>query len=269
MNPTGGHLQAYISLPRPEFRVEAELDIPAGQTVAIMGPSGAGKTTLLDAIAGLATITAGRIILDGRTLADADRRIHLRPSERQVGRLGQAAELFPHLSVIDNIAFAIQARAEHHRRTNGNPGKLSGLGRWRRSQPPISRATARDEAADWLTQVGLSPLAHRHPAALSGGQAKSISLLRTLAARPRLLLVDEPFTSLDVAARADTRAFLAEQLRQHPTTMIVVSHDIRDAVALSNHLIVLDQGRIIQQGPAEDVLAQPANRFVQTLADHR
>lgn len=234
-------LDARVGVARAEFAVELDLALAPGETVALMGPSGAGKTTVLDALAGLTRLDAGRIVLGGETLADAAHRVHLPPSRRRVGRLGQDAELFPHLTVRDNIAFAISARGG-------------------------GREQARSEAREWLERIGLSGLQDRRPAALSGGQAKRVALVRALAARPRLLLVDEPFASLDVEVAADMRELIAAQLREHPTTTILVSHDARDALALADRMVVIQSGRAVQQGSVETVLAQPRTRFVEALA---
>lgn len=235
-------LSARLSVARAEFAVEVELEIAGGETLAIMGPSGAGKTTVLDALAGLTPLNSGRIVLGRQTLADADAGLHLPPSRRRVGRLGQSAELFPHLTVKSNIAFAIRVRG-------------------------AGRAEARAEALSWLERIGLGELADRRPAELSGGQAKRVALVRALAAGPRLLLVDEPFASLDVEAASDMRELIAEQLTEHPTTAILVSHDARDAVRLAGRMIVLEAGRIAQQGAVREVLAAPATRFARALAE--
>ncbi len=234
-------LDARIRVRRPSLEVEADLEVPAGETLAITGPSGAGKTTLLDALSGLVGLDAGRVLLGGETLADAESRIHLPPSRRRVGRLGQEAELFPHLSVLDNITFAVRARGE-------------------------TVSVAQGEAEQWLGRAGLADLGPRPPATLSGGQARRVALLRTLSARPRLLLLDEPFASLDVEAAADMRALIATQLRELPTTTILVSHDARDALALANRMIVLESGRSVQSGSVSEILAAPATRFAAAFA---
>lgn len=234
-------LDAEMLVHRGSFSVELGLNVAAGETVALMGPSGAGKTTALDALAGLARLGAGRIELGGETLADAEGRVHLPPNRRRVGRLGQDTELFPHLTVQGNIAFAIRACGG-------------------------SRAESRGEALDWLERIDLAMLATRRPAELSGGQAKRVALARALAAGPRLLLIDEPFSSLDVEVAAGMRELVASQLREHPTTTILVSHDPRDALVLADRMVVLEAGRVVQRGGAAEVLADPRTRFVRALA---
>lgn len=239
---TGVALAASFSVQRPEFSVAMTFEVAPGEVVALMGPSGAGKTTVLDAISGLHRIDSGELILGAQTLADAASRVHVAPSRRRVGVLRQDGDLFPHLSAADNVAFAIRVRG-------------------------VKVADARAEAMEWLDRVGLAYLGSKRPGELSGGQARRIALLRTLAARPKLLLVDEPFASLDVEAAREMRDLIAEQLREHPTTTILVSHDARDALVLAQRLIVVELGSIVQQGSVRQVLAAPETRFGRALAE--
>lgn len=235
-------LTVNFAVHRPEFTVGVSFGATPGEVIAIMGPSGAGKTTVLDAISGLSRLDSGSLSLGGRTLADAERRVHVAPSRRQVGVLRQDGDLFPHLTAVDNIAFAIRIRG-------------------------MRAAEARVEAMGWLDRIGMTGLSAKRPAELSGGQARRIALLRALAAKPQLLLIDEPFASLDVEAAQDMRELIAAQLAEHPTTTLLVSHDARDALVLAHRLIVLEAGTVVQQGSVREVLFAPETRFVRALRD--
>ncbi|MCT1478334.1 ATP-binding cassette domain-containing protein [Microbacterium sp. p3-SID336] len=232
---TAQGLDAHVVVRRSGL--DAALRVGAGEAVAIMGPSGAGKTTLLEAVAGLVRIDDGHIDLDGRRLAGAT--THTPPAQRAVALLGQEALLFPHLSAGQNIAFGARAGG-------------------------LDRTQARRSAADWLARLGLESLRDRRPHELSGGQRQRIALARALAARPRLLLLDEPFTSLDVEAAAHLR----DVVRAHrdDTTSVIVSHGIVDAQSLAARLVILQDGRIVQDAPVAAVLAAPATSFVAALA---
>lgn len=220
--------------------VDARLTLAAGEVLAVMGPSGAGKTTLLDALSGLTRLDDGYLDIDGDRIADA--RQHTPPSRRSIGLLGQEALLFPHMTAAENIAFAAQSGG-------------------------ASRNASQAIAAEWMERVGLAGLGGRRPGELSGGQSQRIALARALAARPRLLLLDEPFSSLDVQAAAQLREVVRDQLQG--TTTIVVSHTVADAEALADRLGILEHGRITQQGPLDEVLASPASDFAAAVAASR
>ncbi len=238
---SGALLDARVVVHRGGLAVDVRLELAPGETLAIMGPSGAGKTTVLDAISGAIRLDEGRIALAGAVVADAAARSHLAPSRRSVGVLGQEALLFPHMTAEGNIAFASRAAG-------------------------LTAPAARAEARDWLARVGLGAFASRRPNELSGGQRQRVALARALAARPRLLLLDEPFVALDVEAAADARELLRQQLAASRTATIVVSHDGFDAVRLADRLLVIEGGRISQLGPVAEVLASPATRFVSAVA---
>ncbi|MEW2459428.1 ATP-binding cassette domain-containing protein [Microbacterium sp. NPDC047426] len=236
-----GRLDARVVVHRAHLDVA--LGVAAGECVAIMGPSGAGKTTILSAIAGLLRIDDGHVDLDGARLSGAApraaRAVHVPPSRRAIGLLGQDALLFPHLTAAENIAFA--------------------------ARPAGSNRTAARETADaWMTRIGLDGLGPRRPHELSGGQRQRVALARALAARPRLLLLDEPFTSLDVEAAAQLRAVVHEQ--RGSTTTVLVSHGIVDAQSLATRLVIVQDGRVVQDGPVADVLSVPASSFVAAVA---
>ncbi|WP_307219350.1 ATP-binding cassette domain-containing protein [Microbacterium sp. SORGH_AS_0888] len=229
-----GTLTARLRVERGSgFDLDARLDAAAGETVAVMGPSGAGKSTLLAALAGLAPLTDGEIRIDGRVLSTVRRRVE--PAARGTVLLGQDARLFPHLTIRENVAFGLRARR-------------------------VARAEANARADDLIERVGLAGAADRRPAALSGGQQQRVAVARALAAAPRLVLLDEPLTSLDSVTASAVRALLAELLVD--TTCVVVTHDAVDAVALADRLVVLEAGRVTQEGGVREVLAAPATPFV-------
>ncbi|MFJ2504439.1 ATP-binding cassette domain-containing protein [Microbacterium sp. NPDC087592] len=218
--------------------LDAALRVAAGEFVAIMGPSGAGKTSLLEAISGLVRLDEGHVDLDGIRLSGP--RQHTPPSRRAIGLLGQDALLFPHMTAAENIAFAAQVGG----RTRDESTRL---------------------AAEWLDRIGLAEYGTRSPDELSGGQRQRIALARALAASPRLLLLDEPFTSLDVEAAAQLREVVREQ--RGATTTILVSHGILDAQALAERLVIVQAGRIVQDAAVAEVLASPATPFAAAVAD--
>ncbi|MFH8249188.1 sulfate/molybdate ABC transporter ATP-binding protein [Microbacterium sp. B2969] len=239
---TGAALDARIVVARHGFELDAALSAQAGEAVAIMGPSGAGKSTLLGALAGLVAIHEGHVRLGERTLDAAPRpRTHVTPSERGVVLLGQDPRVFPHLSARDNVAFGPIARG-------------------------VVRASAASAAEEWLHRVGLGGMGDRRPAQLSGGQQQRVAIARALATEPSALLLDEPFTSLDVETAGDIRAMLREQLTATGTTAVVATHDAVDAVSVADRLVVLEAGRVTQAGLVRDVLAAPASRFVASVS---
>lgn len=236
--PRVGALDARVVL--RHAALDATLHVDAGECVAVMGPSGAGKTSLLSAIAGLVRLDDGHIDLDGVRLSGGSR--HVPPSRRGIGLLGQDALLFPHLTAADNIAFAARA---------------AGLG----------RMAAREASVQWMERVGLAGRGTRRTDELSGGQRQRVALARALAARPRLLLLDEPFTSLDVEAAAQLRDVVREQ--RGATRTVLVSHGVLDAQALASRLVILQDGGVMQEGTVAAVLADPATSFVAAVAAAR
>ena len=227
-------LHATIRVQRNGFALDVDLEVGAGETVAVLGPNGSGKTTLLRALAGLIRIE-GRVELDGEVLDDSAAGRHVLTEDRRVGLVFQDHVLFPHMTVLDNVAFGL-----------------------RRDRIRI--------ASEWLARAGLSDKAGAMPRELSGGQAQRVALLRTLATEPRLLLLDEPLSALDVTIRAEVRRELARQLSGFQGVRILVTHDPLEAIALADRLIVLEQGKIVQTGSPAEVTARPRSRFVADLA---
>ncbi|OJU38649.1 MAG: hypothetical protein BGN97_09605 [Microbacterium sp. 69-10] len=233
-------LDALIRVERGGFALDARLRAAAGETVAVMGPSGAGKSTLLGAIAGFTPLTAGAVRLGGRTVQDAAG-VDVPPRERGVILLGQQARLFPHLSARDNIAFGLRAHG-------------------------MRRADARVRADAWLERVGLPGFGDRRPARLSGGQQQRVALARALAVSPRVLLLDEPLTSLDPATADGIRSLLRDELAATGTTAVLATHDATDARALADRLIVLEHGGVTAEGAPDAVLGAPATPFIAAVA---
>lgn len=217
------------------FRLEAAFTVAPGEVLAVLGPNGAGKSTLLAAIAGHRPHASGAISLNGAPIAAA-----MPPERRRIGLLGQRAMLFPHLSALENVAFGPRAQGV----------------------PP---AEARRRALAHLDEVGLSGVSRHRPVELSGGQQQRVALARALAAQPLALLLDEPFASLDAETGTQARRLVA-QLREHLAIPIVlVTHDPLDAVMLAARTVVVDEGRIVQQGVTADVLGHPRSRFAAAI----
>ena len=221
------------------FSVGAAARVAAGEVLAIIGANGSGKSTLLGAIAGAHRLDAGVVRLGTRVLSrreagGAD--VMLRRSERRVGLLDQRARLFPHLDARANIAFAPRARG-------------------------ASRRAADRLAEEWLDRVGLPGRGGARDRDLSGGQQQRVAIARTLAAEPELLLLDEPFAALDVTSRAELRAIVAAECRRLGIPVVLVSHDPLDLMALADRVLVLESGRVAQEGTVAAVLEAPATPF--------
>lgn len=216
---------------------DVSLEVAEGELAVIVGPSGCGKSTLLRAIAGLAHPSAGRIRVADVTLSDDA--TFVRPERRRVGWVPQAASLFPHLTVAENVAF--------------------GLGRTGRK---AERAAAGDLTRELLALTGLSELGARYPDQLSGGQAQRVSLARALAAKPDLLLLDEPFAALDPQLRAELREELGAMLHRLGVTAVLVTHDQAEALLIADTVAVMRDGSIAQQGSPVEVYRTPASAWV-------
>ncbi len=217
------------------------LDIPAGALVALLGPSGSGKTTLLRIIAGLEVPDSGSVLFHGEEQTDADVR------ERQVGFVFQHYALFGHMTIFENVAFGLRVR------------------------PKSVRPSDRDIAAkvsELLKLVQLDWIADRYPHQLSGGQRQRIALARALAVEPKVLLLDEPFGALDAKVRKELRRWLRRLHDEVNVTSVFVTHDQEEAMEVADRIVVMNHGRIEQDGPPDEVYDHPATPFVlQFLGD--
>ena len=236
---TGG-LDASVQVRRGVFDLDVALAVPPGEVVAVLGPNGAGKSTLLRCLAGLERLRSGHVRLDDRTLDDPAEGVFVPAEQRPTGIVFQDYLLFPHLSVLDNVAFGARARGLH-------------------------RAASRRTAAPWVERIGLEAYARQKPTALSGGQAQRVALARALASDPGLLLLDEPLSALDAGTRAETRSDLRRHLSSFAGPVLVVTHDALEAMVLADSLLVLEDGRVVQRGTPAAVARQPATRYVARL----
>lgn len=223
-------LRASLQVPG---RLSAEVRAEHGEVVAVIGPNGAGKSTLLAALAGLLP-SGGPVEVAGRDWTG------LAVRSRSVGVVLQERSLFPHLSALENVAFGPRARGAR-------------------------RDEARACARTWLERLGVGDLAHRRPDQLSGGQAQRVAIARALAPRPELLLLDEPFAGLDVSVATSLRIELARHLAEYAGTTLLVTHDAVDALTLADRVLVLEEGRIVQEGTPRQVGAEPRTTHVARL----
>jgi molybdate transport system ATP-binding protein len=227
-------LDAHLVERRDAFVLDIGLRSAPGETVALLGPNGAGKTTALRALAGLAPLTGGHLRLAGDDLS------RVPPERRPVGVVFQDYLLFPHLSARDNVAFGPRRHG-------------------------MDRRAAHAVADRWLERVGLAGHGRRKPRNLSGGQAQRVALARALAVDPVLLLLDEPLAALDARTRLETRAELRRHLAAHPGATLLVTHDPLDALVLADRLVIVEQGRVVQEGDAAAVTARPRTDYVARL----
>lgn len=243
-------LVANFTVSRDQFDLSLDLTVEPGTTLALLGPNGAGKSTATAALAGLLPIEQGSIELGGRVLdrpsaaSGGDRPIFVPADDRNIGVVFQDYALFPHLSVLDNVAF--------------------GLRHGRRGQR--DRTTANRVAHDWLERLGIETLADKRPSDISGGQAQRVALARALAIEPSLLLLDEPLSALDVSTRIELRRVLREHLASVAAPRVLISHDPTDAFLLADTVCVIEAGRQVQFGTPEQIRTHPATSYVADLA---
>lgn len=212
------------------------LSLDKGKIVAIVGESGSGKTTLIRLITGLETQDAGSINFKNKVLSSET--VFIKPEKRNIGMVFQEYALFPNFNVFDNISYGISKNIDKKERTK-----------------------------EVLELVALSGLEKRYPHELSGGQQQRVALARAIAAKPELLILDEPFSNLDVILRHQLRNDIVEILRKTNATAIFVTHDIKDALKISDDIIILQKGTILQQGNTKEVFENPNCKYVELLFD--
>ena len=210
--------------------------------VALVGPSGSGKTLTLQCIAGLIAPDEGRIVSAGRVLFDSKERVNLRARSRRLGYVFQGYALFPHMTVFQNVAFGLHGAARQERS---------------------------DRTEEIIERLGLAGLGTRYPSELSGGQQQRVALARALAAKPDLLLLDEPLSALDAPLRRDLCAELSHTLRDLGTTVVLVTHDLSEAYQIADTVVLYEHGRTTGAVPKNDLLWHPASERVAKLIGAR
>ncbi|MBO8141604.1 MAG: ABC transporter ATP-binding protein [Firmicutes bacterium] len=216
---------------------DLDLTIPDREFVTLLGPSGCGKTTTLRMIAGFVEPTGGRIFLDDDCLASPRDGIFIPPERRRMGMVFQSYAVWPHMNVFANVAYPLKVQKR-------------------------PRNEIRQRVEEILSLVQLDHLADRYPNQLSGGQQQRVALARALVMRPRVLLLDEPLSNLDAQLRESMRFEIKELQRRMQVTIIYVTHDQAEAMAMSDRIVVMNRGRVEQVGPAEEIYERPASEFV-------
>ena len=233
-------LHADLEVRLGDLHLDIELSADDGEIVALLGPNGAGKTTALRAVAGLQPLDGGRIELDGVVLDDPAAGTFVPTAARPIGFVFQDYLLFPRQTALDNVAFGLRARGHN-------------------------RSEARAVAQQWLERFGLADHARAKPRTLSGGQSQRVALARALITDPRLLLLDEPLAALDASTRLTVRTELRRHLATFAGARLLVTHDPVDAIVLADRLVIVEDGRVTQQGTPADVTSHPASRYVAEL----
>ncbi len=211
-------------------------EMQRGEIVALLGPSGSGKTTLLRQIAGLDHPDQGRIVVGDEVLFDAGTGAAVPAEKRQIGLVFQSYALWPHRTVFQNVAYGLRLRH-------------------------VRAPEARERVGAVLAQLGLSGLDARYPHELSGGQQQRVALARALVYDPRLLLLDEPLSNLDAKLREEARAWLRELIERLEIAAVLVTHDQAEALAIAGRIVLLESGRVAQQGTPQEIYDRPGSLF--------
>jgi molybdate transport system ATP-binding protein len=220
-------LDADIQLRLSRLSLDVAFSVAAGEVLALLGPNASGKSTTLRALVGLLPLDGGRVVLDGTVLEDPAERVKVAPEKRPIALMFQDYLLFPHLSAVENVAFGLRCRGTDKR-------------------------TAREKASQALARLDLEAVAEARPGSMSGGQQQRVAMARALVTDPKLLLLDEPLAALDVSIKTSVRRLLRDALRQSNAANILVTHDLLDAVALGDRMMVIEDGAVVQTGtPAQ------------------
>ena len=233
-------LHADISFERDGFALDIALQARGGETLGLLGPNGSGKSTTLRCLAGLERPARGVVEISGSVVEDTSRGIDVPPEARSVGYVFQDYLLFPHMSVLDNVAFGPRSRG-------------------------ASRRSALASARAWLERLDVADLADRKPRQLSGGQAQRVALARALVTEPDLLLLDEPLAALDAGTRSTVRSLLRRYLADFRGAVVLVTHDPMDAMVLADRVVVLEEGHVVQTASPGDIARRPASTYVAQL----
>jgi molybdate transport system ATP-binding protein len=223
-----------------DFELKVEFAGGEASTLVLVGETGSGKSTVLNILAGFLSPDRGRIALDGDVYVDSDHNVAVAPHLRQIGYVFQDYALFPHLTAVDNVAFGLRSQG-------------------------VEVRTARRRAHATLEQLGIDDLAESRPARLSGGQQQRVALARALILRPRLLLLDEPLSALDLQTRQQIRTELRRILSELSCITVLVTHSAFEAMAFGQRIAVLNRGRIAQMGSREELLTHPRSNYVAGL----
>ena len=216
---------------------EVTFDVAPGELLTLLGPSGCGKTTTMRAIAGLEKITAGEIYLKDRLVSSVPRGLHLPPEKRDIGMVFQSYAIWPHMTVFENVAYPLQCHK-------------------------VEKSEIVRRVRDGLQLVEMGAYEDRPATRLSGGQQQRIAFARAMVMQPSVLLLDEPLSNLDAKLRVQMRTHIKELQRRTGLTMVYVTHDQEEAMALSDRIIVMNGGRIEQVGAPEEIYERPRTQFV-------
>src|SRR5215471_11950522 len=233
-------LDADIQLRLSRLTLDTAFTVASGEVLALLGPNGSGKSTTLRALVGLLPLAGGRVMLDGTVLEDPAERVKVPPEKRPIGLMFQDYLLFPHLTAAENVAFGLRARG-------------------------TDKKAAHEKAAQTLARLGLDGLAEAKPGSMSGGQQQRVAMARALVTDPKLLLLDEPLAALAVSTKTDIRRLLRTALGESSAANVLVTHDLLDAVALGDRMVVIQDGAIVQTGTPAEVTARPRSRYVADL----
>ncbi|MBN8194146.1 ABC transporter ATP-binding protein [Bacillus sp. NTK074B] len=216
-----------------EILSDTTLALEKGEILSLVGASGSGKSTLLRILSGLESATKGKVLIESSDISS------IKPQNRPIGMVFQQPLLFPHMNVLENVMYGL---------------KMKG-----------SNKENKKRAKDYIERVGLGEFVHHYPSELSGGQQQRVSLIRSLILKPKLLLLDEPFSSLDLQLRKELRQWVRNILKEEETTVLFVTHDRDEAYEMGDRVAVLQEGRFVQIGSPEDVYYHPVSAFVATF----